>query len=224
MRTAFISIASGLAALMACLIALPATAQNVDLLVTHTTIAAGADGIKRSTEFSERMVRRENQVWVERVVPESWHSASEHAHADKAHKHLDVAVAARWITQDDAGKLRVRLASKEDKVLVDVDKTDFANIDFDGSWFAAYYLIDPAALKAMKRAGKKGDLTSYLSTDKARQLKVVWNDRLQLPVLVESVSGASSKKTVVEVRPPGKTLPWQVTQQYTRKDYSDYLD
>ena len=60
--------------------------------------------------------------------------------------------------------------------------------------------------------------------DKARQLKVVWKDRLKVPVLVESVSGASSKKTVVEIKPPGKTLPWQVTQQYTRKDYSDYLD
>ena len=224
MRTAFISIASGLVAQMACLMSPPAIAQNVDLLVTHTTIAAGADGIKRSTEFSERMVRRENQVWVERVVPESWHSASEHAHADKAHKHLDVAVAARWITQDNAGKLRVRLASKEDKVLVDVDKTDFANIDFDGSWLAAYHLIDPAALKAMKLAGTKGDLTTYLSADKARQVKVVWNDRLKIPVLVESVSGASSKKTVVEIKTPGKALPWLATQQYTRKDYSDYLD
>ena len=224
MRAASISPASGLAALLACFMALPAAAQDVDLLVTHTTVAAGADGIKRSTEFSERMVRRQNQVWLERVVPEGWHSETDHAHADKAHKHLDVAVAARWITHDDAGKLRVRLASQEDKVLVDVDKTDFANIDFDGSWLAAYYLIDPAALKAMKPAGKKGDLTTYLSADKARQLKVVWNDRLKVPVLVESISGASSKRTVVEIRAPAKTLPWQATQPYTRKDYSDYLD
>lgn len=223
MRAALISTATALPALLACFMAPPAAAQNVDLLVTHTTVAAGADGIKRSTEFSERMVRRDNQVWLERVVPQGWHLAIDPAHADKEHKHLDVAVAARWITHDDAGKLRVRLASREDKVLVDVDKTDFANIDFDGSWLAAYHLIDPAALKRMKTAGIKGDLTTYLSVDKARQLKVVWNDRLKVPVLVESVSGAFSKKTVVEVR-PARALPWQVTQQYARKDYSDYLD
>jgi hypothetical protein len=224
MRAALISTATALAALLACCMALPAAAQNVDLLVTHTTIAAGADGIKRSTEFSERMVRRDNQVWIERVVPQGWHLAIDPAHADKEHKHLDVAVAARLITHDDAGKLRVRLASRQDKVLVDVDKTDFANIDFDGSWLAAYHLIDPAALKGMKPGGTKGDLTTYLSADKARQLKVVWNDKLNVPVLVESVSGASSKKTVVEIKPPARALPWQVTQQYTRKDYSDYLD
>ena len=224
MRAAIISTPSGLAALLACWLALPAAAQDVDLLVRHSTVAASADGIKRSTEYAERMVRRDGQVWVERVVPQGWHSADVHAQADKEHKHLDVAVAARWITHDDAGKLRVRLASKEDKVLVDVDKTDFANIDFDGSWLAAYHLIDPAALKAMKLTGTKGDLTTYLSADKARQVKVVWNDRLKIPVLVESVSGASSKKTVVEIKTPGKALPWLATQQYTRKDYSDYLD
>jgi hypothetical protein len=105
-----------------------------------------------------------------------------------------------------------------------VDKTDFANIDFDGSWFAAYYLIDPKALKDMKSAAKKGDLTTYMSADKARQLRVVWNDRLKIPVLVESISGASSKRTVVQIQAPATTLPWQATQRYTRKDYSDYLD
>jgi hypothetical protein len=224
MRAPFLSNAFGLAALLACFMALSAAAQDVDLLVTHTTIAAGADGIKRSTEFSERMVRRDNQVWIERVVPQGWHSADDHAHADKEHKHLDIAVAARWIVHDDAGKLRMRLASKEDKVLVDVDRTDFANIGFDGSWLAAYHLMDPTALKGMKLAGKKGDLTTYLSADKARHLKVVWNDKLNIPILVESVSGASSKKTVVEIKPPAKVLPWQVTQHYTHKDYSDYLD
>ena len=224
MRAAIIATPSGLAALLACCLALPAAAQDVDLLVRHRTIAASADGVKRSTEFTERMVRRDGQVWVERVVPQGWHSASEHAQPDQEHKHLDVAVAARWITRDASGKLRVRLASREDKVLVDVDQTDFANIDFDGSWLAAYHLIDPAALKTMKLAGKKGDLTTYLSAGTARQVKVVWNDRLQVPVRVESVAGASSKQTVVEVKTPDKALPWQATQQYTRKDYSDYLD
>ncbi|MEO5658985.1 MAG: hypothetical protein ABIQ90_04200 [Polaromonas sp.] len=224
MRAAFFSTPSALAALLACVLTLPAAAQDVDLLIKHSTVAASADGVKRSTEFSERMVRRANQVWVERVVPQGWHSASEHAQADKEHKHLDVAVAARWITRNAAGAMRVRLASSEDQVLVDVDKTDFTNIGFDGSWLAAYHLIDPAALNGMKSAGKKGDLTTYLSADNDRQLKVVWNDRLKVPVLVESISGPSSKTTVVEITAPAKALPWQATQSYTRKDYSDYLD
>jgi hypothetical protein len=42
---------------------------------------------------------------------------------------------------------------------------------------------------------------------------MVCNDRLNVPVLVESVCGASSKNPVVALKPPVAVLPWQVTQQ-----------
>jgi len=213
------------AALAACAgaAALPAQAQDADLLVRHTIVSAGGDGIKRTTEFSERVVRRQDQVWIERIVPPGWHVDHEHATGDKAHKHLDVAVAARWLQRDKAGKPALRLASAQDKVLVDVAPPDYANVGFDGSWTAAYHLIDPASLKKLRPSGTAGDLTTYTSKDKDRSLKVVWNDRLQYPVLVESSNGPSSRRTVVQAQPAGAS-PWDATRGYQRKDYSDYLD
>ena len=206
--------------------AFPAFAQDLDMVVRHTTIFAGADGVKRTNEFAERVVRRQDQIWIERMVPEGWHPTDEHAHvkAGHDHRHLDVVTASRWLVRGVDGSVRVRLAAKEDKVLVDVAKTEYSNIGFDGSWTAAYYLIDPDALKRMKLSGIRGDLSTYTNTDKNRQLKIVWNDKFKVPTLVESVSGASSKRTVIEVSAPVTTPPWKSTQKYVAKDYSDYLD
>lgn len=213
------------AALAACgAAALPALAQDADLLVRHTIVSAGADGIKRTVEFSERVVRRQDQVWIERIVPAGWHSAHEHAAGDKGHRHLDVSAAARWVQRGQDGRPSLQLASAEDKVLVDVAPTDYGNVGFDGSWTAAYHLIDPASLKALKPTGRNGDLTTYTSQEPGRTLKVVWNQRLQYPVLVESTQGASSRKTAVQAQPPAATPPWNATRSYQKKDYSDYLD
>lgn len=218
------SITAACAALLTSVWALPAAAQDADLRVSHTAVSAGADGVKRTTEFTERIVRRQDQVWVERVVPEGWHTHDEHSKADKSHKHLDTAAAARWITRSADGTAGVRLASREDKVLVEIAKTDFENVGFDGSWAAAYYLIDPAALKRMKVSATQGDLVTYTSEEARRQLKIVWNAKLKLPLLVESRSGASSKRTTVEVSALSKTVPWDGVKSYARKDYADYLD
>ena len=57
-QTALKSLGAGLVSVA--LLALPharAQAQSVELLVQHTTVATGADGIPRSTEFSERLTR-----------------------------------------------------------------------------------------------------------------------------------------------------------------------
>jgi hypothetical protein len=224
MKKTTLHAAAACAALLAGAWTLPAAAQDADVLVKHTAISAGQDGVKRTSEFAERIVRRQDQVWIERVVPAGWHTADDHSKADKSHKHLDTAAAARWITRGVDGTAGVRLASREDKVLVEVAKTDFENVGFDGSWAAAYYLIDPAALKRMKVTATQGDLTTYTSADTNRQLKIIWNDKLKLPVLVESRSGASSKRTTVEVSAQAKTLPWDGIKSYARKDYSDYLD
>jgi hypothetical protein len=216
--------ATACALLLAGASAPPACAQDADLLVKHIAVSAGADGVKRTVEFAERMVRRQDQVWVERVVPAGWHTADDHGKAEQSHKHLDTAAAARWVTRSPDGTVGVRLASREDKVVVDVTRSDFENVGFDGSWTATYYLIDPAALRRMKIVSAQGDLITYTSTEANRQLKVVWNDKLKLPLLVESRSGASSKRTSVEVAALTKSLPWDGVKGYARKDYSDYLD
>ncbi len=201
-----------------------AFAQDATLMVKHLAVSVGADGIKRTIEYAERMVRSNNQVWVERIVPPDSHNEEEHKGASKAHKHLDVAVAPRWVVRKPDGTLVVHLAARSEQALVNIAKVDYDNIGFDGSWITAYHLIDPASLKRMKVTSTQGNLTSYASNDANRSIKVVWNDKLKLPVSVETRNGTSSKRTLVEVLAQAKTSPWESVKKYHSKEYSDYLD
>ena len=224
MRRALIrTLRAGLAGLA--LLALPhAYAQTVDLLVKHLAVSQGADGVKRSTEFSERLTRTPDSVWISRVLPTGAHSGHDHAKGGDAHKHLDVSTASRWITRAPNGDIALRLVPNDEKVLVTVAKTDYGNVGFDGSWPAAWSLIDPATLKRMKAGPVTGDLTTYTLAEKDRLLKVVWNTKLQLPMRVESSDASSRRETVVQVVGGPASRPWDKLQGFTQKDYSDYLD
>ena len=201
-----------------------AHAQNLELLVKHSSASNGADGVKRSTEFSERITRTADTVWVSRVLPANTHSNHDHAKGGHEHKHLDVATSTRWITRDASGVMKVRLVPNDQKVLVSVTKTDFGNIGFDGSWAAAWSLIDPATLKRMKAGPVSGDLTTYTLVEKDRNLKVIWNAKLQIPTLVQSFDKTSRRETLVQVVGTPAVMAWDKLQGYATKDYSDYLD
>ena len=224
MRRAVIqTLRAGLAG-MALLVLPHAHAQTFELLVKHSAESQGADGVKRSTEFSERLIRTPDSVWISRVLPSSAHSGHDHAKAGKAHKHLNASTASRWITRAANGDIALRLVPNDEKLLVNVTKTDYGNVGFDGSWAAAWSLIDPATLKRMKAGPVAGDLTTYTLAEKDRLLKVVWNTKLQLPMRVESSDAGSRRQTVVQVLGAPASRPWDKLQGFTQKDYSDYLD
>lgn len=201
-----------------------AHAQNLELLVKHSSTSNGADGVKRSTEFSERITRTADTVWISRVLPTNTHSDIDHAKGGNEHRHLDVATSTRWITRDANGVLKVRLVPNDQKVLVSVTRTDFGNIGFDGSWAAAWSLIDPATLQRMKSGPASGDLRTYTLLENDRNLKVIWNTRLQIPTLVQSFDKTSRRETLVQVMATPAVMAWDKLQGYATKDYSDYLD
>ena len=201
-----------------------ACAQDVELLVKHTSVANGADGIKRSTEFAERVSRSKDNVWVSRVLPANAHSDHDHARGGKEHKHIDVSTASRWISKDAAGNTQIKLVPNDGNVLVSVSKTDWENVGFDGSWDAAWGLIDPASLKRMKAGAAAGDLTTYTLAEKGRNVKIVWNSKLHIPMLVESSDPSSRRQTTVQVLQSASSRPWDQLRGFGQKDYSDYLD
>ncbi|MBI2770426.1 MAG: hypothetical protein HYX47_12445 [Burkholderiales bacterium] len=107
------------------------------------------------------MSRTKDNLWVSRVLPADSHSAGGHPKGDKAHKHLYVATASRWITRDATGKAQLKLVPAHGKVVVTVGKADYDSVGFDGSWDAAWGLIDAGTLKRMKPESTSGDLTTY---------------------------------------------------------------
>jgi hypothetical protein len=229
-------VAWGLAAAVATAAAVSATpaqaAPDVSLEVTHRSASLGADGIQRSTEFTERVLRRGDTVWVERVIPAGAHQENEHkqakAGAAKDHKHADLSAATRWIQKGTDGKLKLKLVSAHDQVVVDIAPAEFATVGFDGAWPAAYHLIDPAVLQKLKPAGKNSEGQWFESpkADGANQVRVLWDAKLEVPLQVQtkSANGLSSRSTTVRVLKSADKAPWQATAGYATKDYSDFLD
>ena len=224
MHTAMQKSSMAVLAIAALLAGTAACAQEVELLVKHTAVSYGPDGVKRSTEFSERVLRAKDILWISRVLPKELHSDHDHAKGGKEHKHIDVTTASRWISRDASGAVQMRLVPNDEKVVVAVSKTDYGNVGFDGSWAAAWSLVDPATLKRMKPVGVAGDLTTYVQTEQDRSVKVVWNSKLQMPVSVESNDKTSRRQTLVQVVSSAPARPWDKLKGFTQKDYSDYLD
>ena len=113
-----------------------ACAQDLELLVKHTAVSYGPDGVKRSTEFSERVSRAKDSLWISRVLPKELHSDHEHAKGGKEHKHLDVTTASRWISRDASGAVQMRLVPNDERVVVAVSTRQTINQGNPNSPFA----------------------------------------------------------------------------------------
>ena len=217
------SLAAGASSLAAA-----AEPASLALRVQHELSVLGNDGVKRDVAFSEQVYRSGDAVWIEREIP----AAVQHNHhageqAEKGHKHLDTATAARWIARQPNGKLLVRLVSDEKRRTFEVGQGDYGNVGFDGSWPAARHLLDPALLKTMKAEGPVRDgVQTYSARRGADQLTVQWDVANQYPRLVQSrsVDGTQSKTTRVSRVALPAAAPWERARKYSRGEYSDLLD
>ena len=205
-----------------------AFAQDLDLLVQHRIKVVGMDGVTRTTEFAERVVRRKNQVWIERVIPAGVHEAKAHAPSGHGDKHLDLSTAARWITLEGGKTLNVRLVNAEDKIVVSVPAAEYADIGFDGKWDNAWHLLDPRQLQAMKPlAGEApAGMRWYESVSGDLTVRVLWDEKAEIPRRVQSGNDTGSVRKSMSARDvaPRKSLPWTQIGSYGQREYSDYLD
>jgi hypothetical protein len=206
-----------------------ATAQDLELLVQHRTTVVGMDGITRTTEFTERVVRRSDQVWVERVLPRAA-AARQHEHdkGGNSHKHFNAASASRWISRGTDNQPRLTLVDFREKLMIDVDRADYGNVGFDGSWEGAYFVLNPQVLSSMTRRGPAlpDGAQWYERRRPTGSVKVLWDETLKFPREVESVSNDRTETRVMRATraPDGKQLPWETTRGFERKGYNDLLD
>lgn len=216
--------------LLAGLIGLAPLAHGADLAVKvdHDITVLGADGVTRINRFSERLIRRDNQSWVVRVLPPHAHDEDEHKAGDKGHKHMDLAAAARWVVRQDDGSMRVRLVNDHERMIVEIAPVDYASIGFDGKWTTASQLLDPEQIKRMQ-PGKRGAPAGarwYEGGTRNARVQVLWDEKEQYPRRIESTSanGTGHSTMIVTREPMPATLPWKGLAGYAQKDYSDLLD
>jgi hypothetical protein len=209
--------------------ATPAVAApgDLDLTVRHTVVALGGDGVTRTTEFSERVHRRQDLVWIERVLPPGAHDAEDHAQRSGEHKHPDLSAAARWITRDPAG-IRLRLVLSHDKLILEVPPADRPTVGFDGDWETATRFIRSDALGAMTALSRSGlDGTRwYEQRTPGGTVRVLWDEKDAYPRRVEARNEAGTvvKTSVAERCRAPATPPWTVVGGFQAREYSDVLD
>lgn len=203
-------------------------ADDLALRIEHDSTVIGADGVTRNVRFAERLIRRDAQSWLARVLPPGAHEEAEHTTGAKGHKHMDTAAATRWVTRAPDGKLKVRLVNDHDRMIVDIAPVDYANIGFDGRWSTAAQLIDPEQIRQMKpfaRSAPAGTRWYESGTPDAR-VQVLWDEKDKYPRRIESSNAAGTRRSVLNATREAlpAVLPWTRLDGYALKEYSDLLD
>ena len=217
-----------LLALPALLVFAQVQAKDLALKIDYNSTATGADGITRTTRYSDKLIRRDNDSWFARVLPPHAHDDDEHAKGGKGHKHLDTTAAARWVTRQEDGKLQVRLVSTHEKIIIDTPKAEYSNIGFDGDWNTASQLISTEQVKKMKALDTVAPAGSrwYETRRGNLTVRVLWDERQEFPRKIESASANGLYRSAVTATPQAmpSALPWTQLKGYGRKEYTDFLD
>lgn len=217
-----------LAAALGCVLAAAAAhGGDLALRVEHEMTTVGEDGVTRTVRFAERLVRRDSESWVARVVPAVAHDDDEHRAGGREHKHMDISAASRWVTRRPDGTLQVRIVDDHRRVVFEVGKTDFANIGFDGRWTTANQLLDPQQVQRMKPSARHAPPGArWFEVQGATRVSVLWDEQEQYPRRIESGNAAGTRRsTLVAFREAMPSqMPWTRLEGFQQRDYSDLLD
>ncbi|WP_197091784.1 hypothetical protein [Serratia oryzae] len=211
----------------------PAEAPAVNLRLSYENRSIGHDGIQRDSRYTDLMYRRAGLVWIERELPQSVRASAAHGHDDSAsphagHAHSEAQGAPLLIRRDaQTGQVSVQAVLHNLRRVIDVELAHYGNVGYGGSWAAAYWLIEPAALSRMEKQGpEQRGIQHYQLQQGERTIKVAWDVAGQY---ARSIEQRDSHGTSIQsmtatpfVAPP--VLPWQQLADYQRGDYSDLLD
>jgi hypothetical protein len=108
--------------------------------------------------------------------------------------------------------------------------TEYDNVNFDGSWHNAYYLIDPKIVAAMplsQRATSAANARWHEVSKNGLFQRVLWDEKMLIPLMIETGDQKNSFFQRISVSANArliKDLPWSHQQGYAQKEYSDFLD
>lgn len=205
---------------------------TLQLQLRHESRTIGRDGVQRDSVHTDRMVRGDNVVWIERELPAALRESQARGvrfapgpHAGHAH---DQAQGAPLLVHNDAqGQVHVQSVLHEQRRIIDVDRAHHANVGYGGSWAGAYWLIDPLALERMEKLGPPHDgVQRYRLQGRERTITVEWDVKRAFARSIEQhdAYGLSYQKMTATVQPLPYMAPWQTLIGYGRGDYSDLLD
>ena len=235
--SAFVKRMVGAAALLASAAAMASpVASSIPMIdlearVSYETRQVMSSGVTRVDTWQERLVRRGNQVWTERILAPVAHAghARETAAEHAGHRHFNAETSARWLTLKPDGQVEVRFVDRENRIVVSVPRAEFGTVGFDGRFDGAASIVPLAVAQTMVlRAG--GSKEGQWLTDHSQgwSHKVLWSPTRQLAMRVESSrdDGSVQRRVTVQLLPaaPAKPAPWSQVTEYTLKQYDDFMD
>lgn len=210
--------------------AIAVSTPDVAALVTYETRIVTQEGVSKSTQFQETWLRTRQRVWSERVLPKN--AAPEASKAPQGHEghshNMNFALAAKSIQLDAKGELKFELVRSKLQQIVEMSKSDYREVGFDGSWESTAYMLDRKQLKNMKKRSTPAPAGEvWLESRKGGMYTMVlWSEKLQLPKIIETgnENGGSWSRVTVEPQAMPKEMPWLKSAGFSRKDYIDLLD
>lgn len=209
-------------------------APDQNLRISHHVLTLGKDGVQRESRYADLMFRRAGTVWIERELPPVLRADHDHEAREGGvhigHSHADNTAAPLWLRRDAAGVVQVGMVLREQRKVIEVDKANYGNVGYGGSWANAYWLVDPASLPRMKAlgagaTGNKG-VQRYELPQGDSTLRIDWDvaGRYARRIEQRNASGTSVNTMTAAAIAPPKTPPWQTADAYERGEYSDLLD
>ena len=211
--------------------AVAAPPADLDALVSYETRQVTASGVTRVDSWTERLVRRGNTVWTERVLPP--HSAQRHGREEPAehagHKHFNAEAAARWLSVGTSGQLELKFVDHEHKLVVSVPRAEYGSVGFDGRFEAATSIVPASVARQMKAQGGATRQGQWrIEHGGGWTHRVLWAEDKQIALRTESQRDDGGVRRVVTVRlqpaTPAQALPWSHLAAYETRNYGDFMD
>jgi hypothetical protein len=203
-------------------------APDLDLTIKYFNRELTPEGVLRVSRYEEKMLRRSGHVWSYRVLPGKL-AANDTTLPSHEHKDFNYIVLPRHV-KFDGSKVSVEFINTHDHQVINIVPTEYENVNFDGSWLNAYYLIDPkivAAMPVSQRATSAANARWHEVLKNGLFQRVLWDEKMLIPLMIETGDQKNSFFQRISVSANArliKDLPWSHQQGYTQKEYSDFLD
>jgi hypothetical protein len=210
---------------------------DIDIDIDYYTRVLTPEGVTREARYKETMLRRAGHVWVTRMLPKSAvarqdkHDKSHGAAQEGAagHAEFNYVVNPRHVMMD-GNKVRIDYIDLHGKAVVAIPASEYANVNFDGSWEKAFFLLDPTLLKTLPVTARPSSVAGAQWREREKNgvfERILWDEKRKIPLMIESGDRAATfyRRIEVTARAAKVTdLPWNNLGGYAQKEYSDYLD
>lgn len=200
-------------------------AQAAPLLkvkIVRETKDIGQDGVTRSTQYTETMLRDAQNIWIERVLPEE----NKHEKHGAGHQHLNFSEAAQHYSKTAQGLSKINLVLKHDQTVVHLQEVDIDMLGLNNCWSCVYSVFNPKILSKMKVIRKDQSTIWYEIKNKKNHINVVWDqqNKIAKKVQIRSLDGRHLSTTESFTQKVNVIEPWKQYANFKSKDYADFGD